>query len=154
MATTLDRFFPRAITPASNAQIELVNNRPMIAIAAAETAVWESLVDQGYAGAAVDAVIYYVMATATSGDIDWDVEVEAISDGDAFDLDAADSFDAVNSTDGTTVPGTAGHLDVVTVTLTNKDSMAVGDYIRFRVTHGGGSATGDARITKVEIREQ
>jgi hypothetical protein len=161
MAATLLIFDPRSATPKGDAQLELANDRPVLAFdgASNETAVFESVVPQGYAAGTVDAKIFYIMSTATSGDIDWDVEVEAVTDGDAFDLDASDGFATTNAGTTTAVPGTAGHLDVVTVTLTNDDGLAAGDYIRFRltrdvVTGGGTPATGDARLTKLEIREQ
>lgn len=102
--------------------------------------------------------IHYMMASATSGKVDFDVAVEAITAADAVDLDATDSFDTANSADQT-VPGTAGYLGVVTVTLTNKDSVAVGDYVRIRLERDADdgtndTATGDARVLMVVIREE
>jgi len=159
MAKTLLVFDARAnVAPTSAAAtLALANVRPVLEFDAAtnESAVFEAIMPQAYAGGTLTAELFYFMATATSGDIDWDVEVEAVSDGDALDLDAADSFDTVNSTDNTTVPGTAGYLDVVAVTLTNKDSVVVGDLVRFKVTRDAvaDTAAGDARLYKVEIRE-
>lgn len=143
--------------PATNyPALTLVNRRPTLAFDAAtnETAYWTSVVPQGWTGT-ITAYIYYVMASATSGDTDWDVAVEAITDADAVDLDATTSFDTVNSTDNTTVPGTAGYMDVITVTLTNADSAAAADYIRFSLTRDAVSdtATGDAYVLAVEIRD-
>ena len=92
--------------------------------------------------------LHCIMASATSGDVDLDVAVEAVTAADSVDLDAATSFDTANSTDNTTVPGTAGHLFDVTVTLTNKDSVAAGDYVRIKLTRDASSdtATGDLRV--------
>ena len=83
--------------------------------------------------------------------------MEAISDGDALDLDAGDSFDTLNSTN-TTVPATAGHLDVITVTLTNKDGVVAGDMFRLKLERDADDATndtasGDARVLWLEIWE-
>jgi hypothetical protein len=95
------------------------------------------------------------MASATSGDVDVDVAIEAVTPGDAVDLDASTSFDTDNSTDGTTVPGTAGYLGVIEVALTNDDGATEGDYIRFRLTRDAANdtATGDMHVLAVEIRD-
>lgn len=143
--------------PSSNfPALSLVNRRPALAFDAStnETAYWTSIVPVGWTGT-ITAKIYYIMASATSGDTDWDVAVEAVTDADATDLDAGTSFDTTNSTDNTTVPGTAGYMDVVSVTLTNNDSSAAGDYIRFSLTRDAASdtATGDAYVLAMEIQD-
>jgi hypothetical protein len=81
--------------------------------------------------------------------------LEAVTDGDSTDLDAGDSFDSANSTDNTTVPATAGFIDVVSITMTNADSIAAGDYFRLRITRDAASdtATGDAYLLAVELRD-
>jgi len=151
-------FTPQAAEyPAANfAPLTVVNRRPALAFDAAtnESAQWVGIAPQGLTGT-LTAVISYMMASATSGDVDWDVSLEAISDGDAVDLDAADSFDSVNSADNTTVPGTAGYIDQVAVTLTNADSLAAGDYFRLRLTRDAASdtAAGDALALAVELRD-
>lgn len=92
--------------------------------------------------------VQYLMASATSGGVAWDVRVSATSDGDSQDVDAQD-FGSANV--GTaTVPGTAGYLDEVSVTLTNADSVAAGDFVVIRVAravaNGADTATGDAEF--------
>lgn len=100
------------------------------------------------------AVVCYRMDTATTGDVDVEVQVEAISDGDALDTGAASGFDTVNNVNGTTVPGTAGYIDQITVTLTNHDTSVAGDMIRIRVTFPvAGTATGDIELLWVDIRD-
>jgi hypothetical protein len=85
--------------------------------------------------------------------------VEAISDGDAVDLDAATSYDTVNNSASTTVPGTAGHIDQVSITLTNNDSSAAGDLLRIKLNRDADgsaitdSATGDLYFISLEIRD-
>ena len=110
-----------------------------------------------YAAGTLKAKLYYVMASTTSGTVEFEVAVEAVTDGDATDLDSASSFDTVNS-GSVTVPGTAGHLDVITLTLTNKDSIAAGDSFRLAIQRDSNdgtndTATGDARLLAVEIVE-
>ena len=70
--------------------------------------------------------IFYKCTSATSGTAEWDCAVHCVTDGDSVDVDA-DAFDTVNSA-GAAVPSTAGHLDVITITLTNNDSMTAGDF--------------------------
>lgn len=157
MATRFVLLPQSAEFPSTNfPQLTLVNRRPALAFDAAtnESAYWTVVIPQGWTGT-ITAYVHYIMASATSGDVDVDIAVEAVSDGDATDLDAGTSFDTVNSTDNTTVPGTAGYLDVVTVTLTNNDSSAAGDYARFSVTRDAASdtATGDMYVLAVEIRD-
>jgi hypothetical protein len=80
-----------------------------------------------------EVIISYYMTNA-AGDVDLDVEVEAISDGDTIDMDSAESFDTANVVDGTPVPGTQGYPDQVTVTLTNDDGMAADDMLRIQIS--------------------
>ena len=103
--------------------------------------------------------IHYIMASATSGTVNFEVCVEAFTAADAVDLDSAESFDSVNS-GSATVPATAGHLGVMTITLTNKDSVAAGDYVRLKIERDADdagsddSATGDARLLQIVVREE
>lgn len=146
--------FPSSNFPA----LGLSNRRPVLAYDAStsETAYWTFVAPQGLTGA-LTAVLTYAMASATSGGVAFDVAVEAITDGDAVDTDAATSFDTVNTGTVASVPGTAGHIDQVSVTLTNADGMAAGDLVRLSVArataNGSDTATGDAYLLAVELRD-
>ncbi|MHC4498506.1 MAG: hypothetical protein ACYS21_05260, partial [Planctomycetota bacterium] len=99
---------------------------------------------------------HYAMSTAEALTIDWDAQFERIGDQQQ-DLDA-DGFAAVQSVDNTTVPGTSGLVDIVSIAFTDgaqMDSVAVGESFRLKVTRDAVSddATGDAELVKVEIRE-
>ena len=160
MATTRFILLPYAAEfPAANfPELLLVNRRPALAFDAVtnETCQWTVLAPTGWdTSPAPIAKIYYIMASAVAGNVDCDVDVEAITDGDAFDLDAGDSFDAVNSTDNVTVPGTAGYMDVVTVTLTNNDGSVASDYLRFRFTRDAAqdTAAGDMYVLAIKIED-
>ncbi len=65
------------------------------------------------------------------------------------------SFDSVNSTDNTTVPGTAGYIDQISITLTNNDSITAADYCRISLARDASSddATGDMYVLAVELRD-
>jgi len=100
--------------------------------------------------------IHYAMSSAESGDVDWDVAFERIGD-QQLDIDA-DSFAAVQSVDNTTVPGTSGLVDIVSVAFTDgaqMDSVAVGEGFRMKVTRDAASdtAAGDAELRFVEVKE-
>jgi len=117
-----------------------------------EHAVWQFKMPDDYGGNLV-AKIQYTMASATSGKVDFEVSVMAVSGGDAQDLDA-DSYDTVNAGNAT-VPGTAGYLGELTITLTNDDDVAAGDYVRVKLEDVRSSnpdkATGDCEVRNVVL---
>ena len=93
------------------------------------------------------------ISEATSGNVTLNAAVESITAGDALDLDSAVSFDSANS--GTAaVAATAGYAFAVTITLTNKDSLAVGDHCRIKITRDtSDTATGTLRVLAVKLYE-
>lgn len=118
-----------------------------------ETAYWVNYIVRGYAGGTVKADVCYTMASATSGNVIWKIAIMAISDGDSADFDT-ESWDTVNSSGSITVPGTAGYPDKVTITLSNIDSMADGDWLCVQIQLDSvGSATGDAELRSLMIYE-
>jgi hypothetical protein len=121
-----------------------------------ESIMFEGIMPRHYAGGGVTVYLHYAMTTATSGDIDWDVAWERIGDQQQ-DIDA-DSFATANSVDNTTVPGTSGNVDIVSIAFTSgaqMDSVAVGEGFRIKVTRDAASdtGTGDAELHFVEICE-
>lgn len=145
--------------PSSNfPQITQINQRPVLAFDAAtdETAYWTDVAPQGLTGT-ITVLIYYAMASATSGNIIWQAQLEAVTDGDATDLDSTTSFGTANSSATTAVPGTAGYIDVVSITMTNADSLAAGDYYRLSVNrdanNASDTASGDCYLLAVELRD-
>jgi len=146
--------------PSSNpATLDTRNLHPCLDFDATtnEDAIFSAVMPQSYAGTTgVTVYIHYSMSSATSGTVDWDACFELIGDGD-LDVDA-DSFAAVNSVDDTTVPGTSGLVDVVSIAFTDgadMDSVAAGDLFRLKITRDASSddAAGDAELYAVEIRE-
>jgi hypothetical protein len=123
----------------------------------AETCYWRSTVPQGWTGT-ITAVVNYAMASATSGKIDYEIQVEAVTPGDSLDIDSTTSYDTTNTITAPTVPGTAGYVGTFTCTLTNNDSSAAGDLISFALKRDAAdgtndTATGDCYIASVEIRD-
>lgn len=134
------------------------DRRPVLGFDATtqETAYWTAIAPQGWTGT-ITAVLTFAMASATSNAVVMEVGVEAITDADAMDTDSASSFDTYNTSASTTVPGTAGNIKQVSVTLTTNDSSAAADYLRIGVrrapANAGDTATGDLLFLAAEIRD-
>jgi hypothetical protein len=109
---------------------------------------WSFRMPADYASALVMKVPYK-MASATSGGVAISVYVDAVTPGDAQDVDA-DGFSTINTATDATVPGTAGYLDEISVTVTNADSVAAGDTCVVRlqreVADAADTATGDMEV--------
>jgi len=119
-----------------------------------ESAIWQFRMPQDYASGLVVKLIY-TMVSATADKVDMEVEVMALSDGEA-DPDTA-SFDAVNEiAGGTTVPDTAGKIDEISITCSNDDGVAAGDLVIMRVNRdhddADDTATGDLELRAVSIQ--
>lgn len=147
--------------PASNApELGITNRRPTLAFDAStdETCYWTGIAPQGLTGT-ITVVITYMMASATSSAVGFQAQIEAITDGDSTDLDATTSFDSVNNSASTTVPGTAGYIDQISITMTNADSLAAADLFRLSLNRDADgsaitdNATGDAYVLAVEFRD-
>jgi hypothetical protein len=150
----LDAAFPTTNFP----QLLMVNTRPVLAFDAttAETAYWTLMVPAGFTSP-MTAILTYMMASATTGGVAFDVAVEAVTDGDATDLDAATSFDTVNTGTQAAVAGTAGYIDQITITLSNGDAAAAADYYRISVAravaNAADTATGDLYLLAVALQD-
>jgi hypothetical protein len=146
--------------PAANyATLDLRNQHPVLDFddSTNESGVFSAVMPQNYAGTTgVTVYIHYAMSSAVANDIDWDAAFERIGD-QQLDIDG-DSFAAVNSVDNTTVPGTTGLVDIVSIAFTDgvdMDSVAAGEGFRLKITRDAVSdtAAGDAELRFVEIRE-
>lgn len=152
--TPLSAEFPSSAFPA----LAVINSRLVLAFdtTTAETAYWTFVAPQGLT-TPLTAVVSYMMASATTGGVAFDIAIEAITAGDATDLDATTSFATVNTGSAASVPGTAGFMGQITITLTNNDSIAVADYVRISVTrattNAADTAAGDCYLLAVEFRD-
>jgi len=120
-----------------------------------ESATWISAAKPLVYGSSLTAYVFYTMASATSGNVVLDFSVMAVSDGDAADVDT-ESFASVNSVTKA-VPGTAGHLDVAVIPITNHDSLTLDDLAAWKINrdanNGSDTATGDIEIRMIVIAE-
>ena len=98
-------------------------------------------------------------APGENNGVQWDVAVEAITPGDAHDLQGtADAFAAAQSGTGT-VNASAGYLNSTTITLTQAqaDAVAAGDSVRLCIrrdsNHASDTYADSVWITEVEVLE-
>ena len=114
---------------------------------------WSLRMPVDYASAPVLKVLYK-MASAVANGVVIEGRLAAVSDPDATDVDAK-AFAAANTSGTSTVPGTAGHMNEISLTLTNADSVAAGDfvvvYLARDVAAGGDTATGDMEVIAVSL---
>lgn len=153
----LDAEFPSTNFPQLSA-IHSTARRPVLGFDAttSEACYWTGIAPQGLTGT-ITVVITYAMASATTGGIAFDAQLEAITDGDATDLDATESLDTANTGTVASVPGTAGYIDQLAITMTNADTIAAGDLFRLKlaraVANAADTATGDCLVLAVELRD-
>lgn len=148
--------------PSSNfPQLSQANQRPVLAFDATtdEACYWADIAAQGLTGT-LTLVVSFIMASATSGNIVFQAQIEAIGSGDSSpDLDSATSFDTANNSGQVSVPATAGLLKQFSITLTNADSIAVADYYRISLNRDADSTTatddaaGDCLVLATELRD-
>ena len=124
--------------------------------AADESCYWTFVAPENVATTTWTATVQFAMASATSGAVVVALSLEAVTSGDALDLDTSESLDTANTSSATTVPGTAGYLGNIVVTLTNKDSVQAGDQVRLKLSrlsssNGGDTASGDMLVSTVRI---
>lgn len=122
-----------------------------------ETAFFKGVLPRNYAGGGVTVYIHYAMTSATSNVVMWYAAFERISDSQQ-DIDSNGVATARSVTP--TVPGTAGHVDIASIAFTDgaqMDSVAVGEGFRLWIQRGADegsdTATGDAELWAVEIKE-
>lgn len=89
--------------------------------------------------------------TAVSGNVKWDITLEAVTPADALNVLTTASFAAVNSAGVETVPGTAGYLKRTTVTIANTDSLAAGDRVRLLISRDAPTDTCAADVALLGI---
>jgi hypothetical protein len=121
-----------------------------------ESAIWTGILPRHYGGSGITVYVHWMAATATSGTIGWDVAFERMSDA-TTDLDS-DSFASAQTITAATVSGTSGIVSVTNVAITtgaNIDSIDVGEAFRIRIRRdvANDTATGDAQILAVELKE-
>lgn len=70
---------------------------------------------------------------ATTGNVQFRAQVEAITAGDALNTNTSTSFDTANSSGAIAVNGSTFVESTLSITLTNADSVAVGDTVTIAI---------------------
>lgn len=135
---------PSSANPAEVNNAE-VNTRILFDASTSECVDFQDVVPADY-GSNLTARIIFSAVSATSGTAHFDVQVMAVTPGDSADV-VTESFATANDCNDGGVPGTAGYADVVTCALTNADSLAAYDFVKWRICRDiGDSATGDLEV--------
>lgn len=160
---TLARFFPNQNEPpsASFATLDIRNQHPVLDFddTSDENAVFSDVLDRAYASGGITAYIHYSMTSDITNKVRWDIALERIGDGQQ-DTDS-DGFASAQTVNVAAVPGTSGHVDIVSIAFTDGaqiDSIAVGELYRIKVTRKpsdttNDTASGDAELHAVELKE-
>ena len=96
--------------------------------------------------------VYYKAASSTADTVAFGAQMAAVTSADETDLDA-NLLDSANGGTSTS-PATAGWMDVVSITMTNADSVAANDFVIlcvYRDTSEDGAA-GDLEVPLVVLR--
>jgi len=141
-------------------EIAVVGGRNVLAFDATadELCVLKGVAPVGLTGT-LSLIVHGFMASAVADTVGLRAAVEALTPGDATDEDAGESYDSENYATSAAVPATAGYPFSTTITLTNKDSIAVGDKYRIRFgrdadgTGSTDSATGDLYVDAIELQD-
>jgi hypothetical protein len=123
-----------------------------------ESAIFSGILPRHYAGGGVTVYLHVSASGITSGNHLFEVAFERVGDG-SQDVDS-DGFAAAQSAAATAVPGTDGHVDIVSIAFTDgaqMDSVAVGEKFRLKITRnaddGSDTAAADIELHAIEIRE-
>ncbi len=129
--------------------IDFEDNRPRVLFddTTVETMYWTFMMPQDFASGLI-AKLQYSMASAVALEIEFEISLHAASVGEELDTP---SFDTVNASGGITVPGTAGFLDTVSVTMTNDDSVAARDHCILKLERDSDDATNDDATGDLEL---
>jgi hypothetical protein len=138
-------------------QLTTINDRPVLAFDAStdETCYWTAVAPENLIGP-LGCTVFYVMASATSGAVAWQIYLEAITSNDSIDLDATTYFDSANN-GGDSVASTAGYMHAQATTINNGAGMVAGDLIRIKFNRdadsGSDTATGDFLLLALELKD-
>lgn len=149
MSEVIFSILPAGFDATSPAGIVYENSVPHLTFddTTPEGAYWTFRMPSEYSSSPVLKLIYS-MASATTGTIEFEASVWAVSDGEDADTE---SYDTIN-TSTETVPGTAGLSSDITVTLTNADSVVAGDLVHIKLFRDADDGTNDTATGDLELR--
>lgn len=93
---------------------------------------------------------------ATSGNVQFRAQIEAVTPADALNTNTTTSFDTANSSGAISVPATTFNTKEIVITLTNNDSIAAGDMVTITLDRDvtvGSNASGDCFVYVVSFED-
>ena len=113
---------------------------------------WSFAMPSNY-GSAPIVDVYFKATSATSGTAAFNAKIFAVHPDAATDWDAGE-FAAEQTAASETVPGVAGYLSFLSITLTNADSVAANDMVVLAVFRDVSvdNAAGDLEVPMVVLR--
>lgn len=87
---------------------------------------------------------------ATAGNTVFEARLAAVTPADAIDVNTK-GFAAANTSAATAVPASARRLFEISITLTNADSVAAGDFVVVYLARDAGNAADTVDATKIEV---
>lgn len=134
-----------------------LNYRALYDATTDESLFWQFRMPADYASGLTAKIQFSMNSTqAATRYIEWEVLVMAVTPGDAADI-VTDSYDTTNAANKDVSSLTAGYLVELSISLSNVDSLAAGDYIKIKLTrdangtNGTDSATGDAEVVAFSL---
>lgn len=123
--------------------------------ASTEAVMWVVPYLQAYGSGNITAKLLWYGDTATSGDVVWGVQVAALTpETDSQDIEA-DAWATQQTVTDSHLGTTAQRVHTASVTISNLDSVASGDYFAIRVDRIGGNGSdtmaGDAQLVGVVL---
>ena len=128
-----------------------------------EEAIFSSILPRRYAGGGLTVNLWVGCASATTGTMRWQADIEraGIADGSGQDIDS-DGFTGTFESNGVSAPAAAGQFAVCAITITSgaqMDSLAVGEPFRLKIrrdadgTSGTDNIASDCQLLAIEIQE-
>lgn len=118
-----------------------------------QSAIWSFVMPQDY-GSGLTVRILFTMASTQSGTntVTFDAYIQKDTEGDAEDVDTS-GFAAANAATETLLNNqTAGYVRSLTITCTNADSVAAGDFVQLKIDRDiADTASGDAEIRGILV---
>lgn len=145
---------------ANGAPLDTRNDIPVLLFdqTTSEIAVFGAVLPGHYAGGGLTIDLYWMGATATSGDVVWGGSIERAQSG-GTDQDA-DSFATEQLSAAVTTNATSGIKNKSTITFSsgaNMDSLAANEPFRLKIARkpadAGDTMTGDAQLREVHVKE-
>ena len=126
------------------------NPVPGVAFSTANQAIFKTFVANDYGTGNLTVKLgWYSRSGSTSSTVTWGAAIQCITPGDAQSVES-DGF-ATETTQATTVNGTAKGLTETSITVSNLDSIAAGDTVTLRIRMTAKGMTGDAILETIAV---